>query len=574
MTRAVGYLRVSGRGQAGEEHYSLPDQAEKVEEYCHQHGYSLVATFTEVHSGGDLWGRPELNDLLAMARRKEFDVLVAIRFDRLAREINHQGYIISQLERYKIQIECTKESFDNSSQGKMLRMLVGMFAEIERHRIRDRTNDGLRRRILSGAMRPGSRPLYGYCWRDERKTGYEIHPVSSRVVRRIFDETMAGRSLIQVVVMLMGEGVLAPSDFWRRECGLPLKGASWHPSTVRRILMHPAYWGEMAAYRYYHHHVEVTDEFGRTKSLLRQERRADGDPELVALPDVAPAIVPREIAMEAVQRLAANQLASARNNHAPEETLLRGGLVRCAICGHTMHVIHKKGHTEASGRTHQPVTVYRCTRPSRGRTGCMGASITASALDGLVWGWVCDTLDNPDIWARQVEQKMGQGTTQTDRVATVSAHIEDLERQRAQVSKVIARLEGEDEDVVAPLVLELRELAQRKRQATEDLAGLQQLQSNWQATKMRLNDLGLWMRGVSSHLGTLGYQDRRMVLSVMLTYVRVFPPGHEPRVEIQTPYTDGDCITISTFIATQLERLEAWLALRPPQPAGTSPCTP
>ncbi len=48
---AVGYLRVSGPGQAGERHVSLEVQEAAFADYCRSHHLHPVATFTDVASG-------------------------------------------------------------------------------------------------------------------------------------------------------------------------------------------------------------------------------------------------------------------------------------------------------------------------------------------------------------------------------------------------------------------------------------------------------------------------------------------------------------------------------------------
>ena len=76
--------RVSSKGQAKEDRYSLTDQAEACREKAEREGWVVV----EVHA--DAWDsedreRPGLQKLLAAARSGEIDVVLAHTPDRLAR---------------------------------------------------------------------------------------------------------------------------------------------------------------------------------------------------------------------------------------------------------------------------------------------------------------------------------------------------------------------------------------------------------------------------------------------------------------------------------------------------------
>ena len=48
---AVGYFRVSGKGQAGEHHVSLEVQQDAFETYCKDHSLMPMAMFTDVMTG-------------------------------------------------------------------------------------------------------------------------------------------------------------------------------------------------------------------------------------------------------------------------------------------------------------------------------------------------------------------------------------------------------------------------------------------------------------------------------------------------------------------------------------------
>src|SRR5687767_11700304 len=83
VQRAVIYCRVSSTGQ--EDNSSLQTQEEQCRTYAAERGWSVVSTYREVHSGAELFERPQLTLLREAMRRHEFDVLLVHALDRLSR---------------------------------------------------------------------------------------------------------------------------------------------------------------------------------------------------------------------------------------------------------------------------------------------------------------------------------------------------------------------------------------------------------------------------------------------------------------------------------------------------------
>jgi site-specific DNA recombinase len=87
VKRAALYPRVSSRGQE-EEGTSLGTQEQRCREYAAARGYVVDEehVYREVHTGTELWERPQLAKMREAVRRREVDVVVAFAIDRLSRE--------------------------------------------------------------------------------------------------------------------------------------------------------------------------------------------------------------------------------------------------------------------------------------------------------------------------------------------------------------------------------------------------------------------------------------------------------------------------------------------------------
>ena len=80
--RAALYLRVSSIDQHPE------SQLYDLQQLVAQRGYEVVKQYTDRISGAKA-RRPALDQLLADARKRRFDVVVVWAFDRMARSVRH-----------------------------------------------------------------------------------------------------------------------------------------------------------------------------------------------------------------------------------------------------------------------------------------------------------------------------------------------------------------------------------------------------------------------------------------------------------------------------------------------------
>jgi DNA invertase Pin-like site-specific DNA recombinase len=86
------YARVSTRDQ------SCELQIRDLRSYCAARRFELVREYVDVGQSGAKDSRPELNNLMDDARRRQFDAIVVWRFDRFARSTKH---LLTALEEFR-----------------------------------------------------------------------------------------------------------------------------------------------------------------------------------------------------------------------------------------------------------------------------------------------------------------------------------------------------------------------------------------------------------------------------------------------------------------------------------------
>jgi hypothetical protein len=101
-------------------------------------------------------------------------VVVAHALDRLSRDQNHLGLLFSECDHKGVRVEFVIEQLEDTPEGKLLQAIRGYVASVERLKIRERTQRGVRARAQSGKLLSGGKPVYGYRWLDDTKGALDM----------------------------------------------------------------------------------------------------------------------------------------------------------------------------------------------------------------------------------------------------------------------------------------------------------------------------------------------------------------------------------------------------------------
>jgi len=133
------YARVSTKDQ------SCELQLRDLRTYCAARGFSVVREYIDVGESGAKDSRPQLNELIAAARKRLLDAVVVWRFDRFARSTKHLLLALEEFRSLGIQFISYQENIDTSSPlGQALFTIVSAVAQLERDLIRERVTAGIR----------------------------------------------------------------------------------------------------------------------------------------------------------------------------------------------------------------------------------------------------------------------------------------------------------------------------------------------------------------------------------------------------------------------------------------------
>ncbi len=520
--RAAIYCRVSTPPQADEAHRltgasserdgtSLQTQEEGCRAYCVQQGYDVVGVFVDIHSGADLYGRPQLTALREAVRAGGIDIVVAYALDRLSRNQAHVYIIDDELEHHGCRLEFATEDYEDSAVGRFVRSGKAFAAEVEHEKILERSMRGKRARVRNGKYLPGSRPRYGYRWPERTaiidgkettipdKSRLEVDPVRGPIVQWIFAMAKAGKALRVIALELTAEGVPPPTT----------RAQGWRHTTIRAMLTDPIYTGQAESFRYTR--VKVKSRHGRIYY------RAFRNEESLPLPEgTVPALVNVETFQAVQERLKQNKAYAIRNNHDPEAALLRAGFVRCGHCGRAMVAATGAG-------------LYKCIADGAFVDRCpQRPTISIKRLDRLVWEKVTAILTEPELIAQEL-QRPGTVDPTADDLAGLERTLTKKKRQyQDELASVAAMGHLLSEQSQAALADQLRQTERTIQEHEREREALLARRAAWEQTQARVHALEDWCRAYAETFAEADYAHRRLALEALNVTVRVFKSGSTP----------------------------------------------
>ena len=250
----VSYRRVSTQKQVIEGE-GLEIQLDRINAFCEANGYQLVqgGDFADEGFSGAI-ETINRDGIMAMinfckGRNSSSDTsqhvkhVIIDKVDRLSRELFQQLFIEKQLLVYGVTILFSaQETLNSQSEAdkamiNLMRQMMGAFAEFERTLIKQRLNDGIKKKVSKGDKPVGRQP-FGYMYDDE-KYGTVVNETEAAVVEAIFLKRIQGHSLQKI------------ADYINEICTFTLrmrfnkihKERIWTRHSIRDILTNDYYYG-------------------------------------------------------------------------------------------------------------------------------------------------------------------------------------------------------------------------------------------------------------------------------------------------------------------------------------------
>ena len=144
------YARISTHDQQ-----TLPLQVKAMRQYARRHSWKVVKAVEDVGSGAS--ERPQREELIKAARRRQIDAILVWRLDRWGRSLLDLIGSLQELSTLGVGFVSLCEALDlTTPSGRALAGMLAVFAEFEREILRERVKAGIAQARARG--RPHGRP--------------------------------------------------------------------------------------------------------------------------------------------------------------------------------------------------------------------------------------------------------------------------------------------------------------------------------------------------------------------------------------------------------------------------------
>lgn len=376
--------KFTGKGE------SIENQIEMCREYCNKHfGQCKFVVYEDEGFSGGNTDRPSFQKMIKDARKRNFDVLICYRLDRISRSVADFAETIEELNEFDISFVSISEQFDTSTpMGRAMLYISSVFAQLERETIAERVRDNMHLLARSGRWLGGQTPM-GYKskpikYRDSEmneKKMYKLTPIENdlKTVEILFKKYIELNSYTKL------EGWTIENNYRRKD------GKFFTISTLRIILTNPVYCkADELVYDYFDKLgsdiASDSEEFNGINGLMVFNKH-DVSKHKVTKKDESEWIVAvgkHKGIIDSCDWIQAQNMIKSNASKAPRQGTgkygLLAGLIRCGICGGPMLVRGKKRKSDGFLRHY-----YRCYLKERSRgSECSVKNLTGIDADQFV----------------------------------------------------------------------------------------------------------------------------------------------------------------------------------------------
>lgn len=263
MTKKVAiYIRVSSLDQA-REGYSLAAQERTLRNYCSEKGYSIYKLYAdEGISAKDMVHRPAVQELMADALEKKFDIVLFWALSRFTRSVSDLYQTVNTLNNLDIDLVSYTEAFDTSTPfGRAIIGILGVFAQLERELTSERVSFALTEQFKQDKYTPSF--LKGYVKKD---TKLQIIQKEADCVKLCFETYLETHNLSETARKLNSAGYRGK------------RGKEFSANSVKVMLKNKTYTGYIRFKKEEksgsHESIISTDTFKKVQKILIQKHNS------------------------------------------------------------------------------------------------------------------------------------------------------------------------------------------------------------------------------------------------------------------------------------------------------------
>ena len=322
---AVIYARYSSDNQTEQ---SIEGQVRVINDYAKRNNIPIINSYIDRAISGRRDDRPEFQQMISDAKKKNFGYVLVYKFDRFSRDRYNSLLYKRELKKCGVKVISVTEYISDDPQGILFESIIDGYSEFYSAELAQKVKRGNRESRLKGQYTGGWVP-YGYKIENKK---YLINEEEAAVVRKIFTDASNGVTFNSICNELNSQG-------------LRHNGKEFNFHYISKLIKNEKYIGKVTV---------------------------DGE----LFTNIVPAIISEELFEMASKNSKSNK---ARMAHfRPSADYLLSGKLYCGYCG------GKYVGESGTGRNNLPRYYYKCGNKKVRKEPCESKSMRKEFLEDLV----------------------------------------------------------------------------------------------------------------------------------------------------------------------------------------------
>jgi len=225
---------------------SIENQKLLLSQFAMLNGWVVTKIYVDDGYGGGNFQRPGFQEMLADVKKGVIDLILVKDLSRLGRDYIEVGrYTDMVFPSLGCRFISLLDEIDTSKEDNDMLHFRSLMNDYQLKDLSNKIKAVFSARSQRGAFMTG-RPPYGYVRSEGNKHQLLSEAFAAGVIQRIFALRTEGAGYAKIAGILNGEGIPAPSDYWRVRAGKVVETPKpWLTKTVKDILRCEAYIGNI-----------------------------------------------------------------------------------------------------------------------------------------------------------------------------------------------------------------------------------------------------------------------------------------------------------------------------------------
>ena len=444
--RVAIYARVSSDAQ--DINNSIEAQIAECEQYARDHNMVVVAVYIDEAESGRSDNRTNFQLMVAdgTGKDKPFEVILVWKFSRFSRSRVDNAIYKNRLKRRGARIVSIKEPTDDSPAGQFMESVIEDVDAFYSANLSQEVRRG-QRQVAERGYYPGNKAPDGYKLEKVQEEGgnafhniFVIDPIRAPIIRRIFDEAIAGQSENDIRKGLDADGIPPPEPMNRKNA----KSVRWSNKTIHDDLHNLHYAGFIV--------------WGASSK--------SGDPPVIAQGRHTPIVSPEEF--ERAGQVLASKAPTVTHPRQAGSVYMMSKLLVCRRCNKPLNVRPSKNQTSK---------YFQCpTRRDDGVEVCDCPNLNILEFDNKFLAALLDDILCPSnieaAIAMMAEELSGPYEEQNARLLAIESELLDVSKRQARVMEAYEKGAYDVEDYtrrITPLRETEADLKQRLADGSREI---------------------------------------------------------------------------------------------------------